>query len=214
MRSVRDWNDVDRALEEMGLLDLGISERTSALGRKLHELLGEYSGELTDLTGKRRGIESAVQLFCLLNKCEFAKKRSKLFHHGRIAFRMAERIDVAEELQAAAIATLKKLGRADCIEIRERLDKAALKKLSDTDLARCGIKRTREDHFRIEPDLNLISEKIGKNDLAAPAFAVDVEKLAKLVVRKDGEGECGGTARDVSPLDPEVVAASRAEGRP
>ncbi len=207
MPSIRDWGEVDRALEEIGMLDLGISELASALGRKLYELLGEYSGEISDLGERRRGIESAIQLFCLLNKSEFAKKRSRRFHYGRIAFRTAERIDVPDELQAAAIATLKKLGLPECIEIRERLDKGALKRLSDTDLARCGIKRLREDHFRIEPDISLISEKLGKKDLATPIFAVDVEKLAKLLVRND-EGESTRCAQDAPAPRPSAAVAS------
>lgn len=206
MLSVREWADVEGALEEIGMLDLEISELTSALGRKLYELLGEYSGMISELGNRRRAVESAIQLFCLLNKSEFAKKRSRRFHYGRIAFRTAERIEIPDELQTAAVATLKKLGFSECIEIRERLDKSALKKLSDADLARCGIKRLREDHFRIDPDLNLISEKIGKKDLAAPAFAVDVEKLARLLVRND-EDDCGGHTRSASPPESAAVAS-------
>ena len=187
MLTINEWTDVDRALERMGIFDLEMSELSSALGRKLHGLLGDFSREIAGLAEKRRFLEARIQLFCLSNRGEFTKKRSRRFHHGKIAFRLAERIEVPEELQDAAIATLKKLGMTECIEIRERLDKGALKKLSDSDLARCGIKRTREDHFRIEPDLGLISEKIGRADLSTPAFVVDIEKLSRLVIKKDEE---------------------------
>lgn len=204
--NIKDWADVEGALENIGMLDLRISELSSALGRKLYELLGEYSGEISELGNRRSSIESAVQLFCLLSKSEFAKKRSKRFHYGRIAFRTAERIEIPDELQSAAAATLKKLGFSECIEIRERLDKGALKRLSDADLARCGIKRLREDHFRVEPDLNLISEKVGKKDAPAQAFAVDLEKLARLLIKNDAD-DCPGQVRDaVAPVSAAVEA--------
>ncbi len=189
MLSVREWADIEGALEEIGMLDLEISELSSALGRKLYDLLGEYSGAISELGARRTSIESTVQLFCLVNKSEFAKKRSRRFQYGRIAFRTAERIEIPDELQAAAAATLKKLGFSECIETRERLDKGALKRLSDADLARCGIKRLREDHFRVEPDLNLISQKLGKRDLEVRPFAFDIEKLARLLTKND-ENDC------------------------
>lgn len=181
MHTVNNWQEVDRALEEIGILDLNITDTSSALGRRINELIEEFSAEISDLSDRRLALESALQLFCVANKDEFAKKRSRKFHHGRIAFKLAERIEVPEELQDSAIATLKKLGFMDCIETRERLDRNALKKLSDTELARCGIKRIREDHFRIEPDVILISEKLGRKDLASPSFLIDREKLAKAI---------------------------------
>lgn len=190
MRGLKDWEEVEGVLEEIGLLDLAVSELSSALGRKLYELLGEYSPRISELSARRGGLESTVQQFCLSHKSDFAKKRSRQLRYGRIAFRLAERIDIPDEFQQSAIATLKKLGLTDCIETRERLDRSALKKLSDADLARCGIKRTREDHFRVEPDLKLISEKAGRRECSVPSFSVDLEKLAKLVAeKKSAEGK-------------------------
>jgi phage host-nuclease inhibitor protein Gam len=183
--TIGNWNNVDKALEEIGTIDLGIGEIASSLGRRLHEILGEYSRELSDLTERRRGIEAAIESFCLINKEDFEKKRSRQFHYGRISFRMAERIEVPEELEDAAIATLKKLGFSECVETRERLDRNSLKKLSDSDLARCGIRRTKEDHFRIDPDLKLISERIGRSLSPHQTFIVDIEKLSKAVRKKD-----------------------------
>jgi phage host-nuclease inhibitor protein Gam len=182
---IGNWNSVDKALEEIGIIDLGMAEIASSLGRKLHELIDEFSRDISDLSERRRGIESAIESFCLLNKGEFGKKRSRQFNYGRISFRMAERIEIPEELEDAIIATLKKLGFSDCVETRERLDRNALKKLPDSDLARFGIRRAKEDHFRIDPDLKLISERIGGKVPGSPTFAVDFEKLVKAVKKKE-----------------------------
>ncbi|MEM5788858.1 MAG: host-nuclease inhibitor Gam family protein [Syntrophobacteraceae bacterium] len=184
--SVTTWLDVENALEQIGLLDLESSEVTSTLGRKLYDVLGEHSKRLNELAAERACLETAIQSFCLQNKSEFAKKRSRQMQFGRIAFRVAERIEIPDSLQAAVIATLKKFGFTDCIEIKERLDRAALKKLSDTDLARCGVKRVREDHFRIAPDLALISEQVGQK-LSEPEFAIDLEKLSRMVTKKEAD---------------------------
>ncbi len=57
MLSVRDWSDVDRALEEMGLLDLGISELSSPWGENSTNSRRVLRGTCGAFTGKRRGIE-------------------------------------------------------------------------------------------------------------------------------------------------------------
>lgn len=181
---ISNWTDVDAALERLGMLDLEISEVSAALGRKLYELLGEHAQKLAGLKEDRHGIESSVESFCLLHKSDFAKKRSRKLFFGKIAFRVAERIEIPEEFEEAAIATLKKLGLSDCIEIRERIDRNALKRLPDADLARCGIRRDREDHFRIEPDIEVLCEKLGKKNCSG--YTVDVDKLSKLVKQKGG----------------------------
>ncbi len=188
MLTINNWTDVDHGLETIGLLELEISEISSRLGRKLYQLLGEHSKEVAEISGKLRSTKASIGNFCLLNKTEFAKKRSKQLNYGKISFRIAERIQVPEELEAAAIATLKKLGHTECVELRERLDKSALKKLPDSDLARCGIRRSKEDHFRIDPDLKLISKKNGARETASPTFSVDLRKL-ELAVRRNDEEE-------------------------
>ncbi|MHC1727882.1 MAG: host-nuclease inhibitor Gam family protein [Syntrophobacteraceae bacterium] len=187
MLIIRDWADVDRALENIGLLDLEIGELSSSLGRKLYELLGEYSGEILNLTERQRALGACIESFCLLNKGEFSQKRSKQLRYGKIAFRVSERIEVPEELEDSAIAALKRLGHSACIELRERIDRNSLKKLTDTDLSRCGIRRTREDHFRIEPDIKLITNGSGRKD-SAERFSVDLQKLEK-AIRRNGNKE-------------------------
>jgi phage host-nuclease inhibitor protein Gam len=182
---LNDWADVDRALEKLGRLELGAAEIASEAGRELYDILSRYCAQLAAVQEERGRIESAVTAFCMVRKDEFAKKRSKQLVFGRIAFRVAERIEVPEGLERTVIATLKMLGCEECIETKERLDRNALKKLSDQELARCGVRHAREDHFRIEPNLETVSERMGKS-LQAPRFDIDIEKLARSV-RPAGE---------------------------
>ena len=199
---LNDWADVDRAMEKIGRLELGAAEIASEAGRELYDVLGRYCGELAAVQDEKARIESRITAFCLARKDEFAKKRSKQLYFGRIAFRVAERIEVPEGLERTVIATLKMLGREDCIETKERLDRNALRKLPDHELARCGARHVREDHFRIEPNLETVSESMGKK-LLLPRFDVDLEKLAKSV-RPVGEHRPGEQA---GPDEPTAQAA-------
>lgn len=180
MTDLSTWSDVDGFLELMGRLDLDIAVIEAELGVRLYDLVTQYGEKLVVLKAQREGLESLVADFCLERKAEFAKKRSKQLTFGKIAFRVAERIEVPAGLEPVVIATLKRLGLVECIETREKLIKQALKQLTDNDLAKAGLKRLKDDKFRIEPNLQVVAEKVGKV-FETPAVLVDMEKLAGAV---------------------------------
>jgi|GEM_PF-1181637 len=177
VRELADWGDVDRLLEDLGRLDLKMAAIEADMGGRLYDLVKEYSARLTAMRECRAGLEWLAAAFCQSRKSEFAVRRSKQLTFGRIAFRVAESIEIPVGTDAAVIATLRRLGWDDCIEVKEKIDKNALKKLPDNDLARCGARRKTEDRFRIEPNLDLVAERIGAVR-ERPAVVIDLEKLA------------------------------------
>lgn len=191
MKTLETWTDVDGALEEMGRTDLDIAEAEADLGRKLYDLIDIYTAKLSPLRAKRNELESDIAGYCLLKKQEFAKKRSRQFTFGKIAFRVTEKLEIPNGLEAAAVATVKRLGFGDCVEIKERLDKSALRRLSDGDLAKCGVRRIREDHFRIEPNLDFVSEETGRS-LASRVVTVDMDRLSGAVKIRETDACQGG----------------------
>ncbi|MCE5243759.1 MAG: host-nuclease inhibitor Gam family protein [Syntrophobacteraceae bacterium] len=191
MKTLDTWPDVDATMEEMGRTDLEIAEVEADLGRRLYDLINVYGGRLSSLRTKRSGLEALIAAYCLHRKHEFARKRSRQLTFGKIAFRVAEKIEIPSGLEGTVIATLKRLGFGDCVEVRERIDRSALRKLPDVDLARCGVRRVREDHFRIEPNIELACGEAG-GDHAPAAFSVDLERLSGAV--KIREAEPGRTA--------------------
>ena len=176
VRELSDWGDVDRLLEAMGRMDLQIAGIEAEMGEALYDLVERYAAELTAMREHRAVLENSVSAFCQARKNEFAMKRSMQLTFGRIGFRVAESIEVPKGMEDVVIATLRRLGWDECIEIKEKVDKNALKKLSDLDLARCGARRKTEDRFRVDPNLDLVADRIGATR-ARPAVTVDLEKL-------------------------------------
>lgn len=192
-RELADWSDVDRLLEAMGRLDLELAGVEAEMGERLYDLMERYAAKLAALRENRTAIEELATGFCMQRKDEFAKIRSRQFTFGRIAFRVAESIEITKGMEDVVIATLRRLGWDKCIEIKEKVDKNALKKLSDLDLARCGASRRTEDHFRVEPNLDLVAERIGATR-TRPAVTVDLEKLTGAIKAAPGReadrGDC------------------------
>ncbi|MCE5242481.1 MAG: host-nuclease inhibitor Gam family protein [Syntrophobacteraceae bacterium] len=179
----KNWKDVDGILEQMGRLDLEIGIETAGLAEKLYTLVSEHVAELADLKEKRNALELTVNAFCTLHKSEFAKKRSRQLAFGKIAFRVSERMEFPSDLEAVVISTLKRLGHTDCVNVKETVDKTAVKALEDNELTKCGIRRAKEDHFRIEPNLQVVAEHLG-SDLP-PSTRLDLDKIAKLIPAPD-----------------------------
>lgn len=190
------WREVDAALAELGRTVLETRALEAEMGVQVHDLVLRYGPRLGELSRRMGDLEAVIEAFCTSRREEFGKKRSRRLTFGKIAFRLAEKIEIPAGLESVAVETLKKLGWGDCVEMKERLDRNALKKLSDDDLARCGAVRTTKDHFRIEPDLHLAAEKAG-SIYEPPSVIVDMEKLS-CAVRMDGsavsskEAVCAG----------------------
>ncbi len=189
-----NWADVDGILEEMAAGDLEIGIQTASFGVALLKLLGDHTRKVQPLKDMRAQLEVRVEAYCLAHKEEFAKKRSKQFTFGKIAFRVAESIECPKGFEAVVITTLKALGHADCVKVEEEINKNALKDLDDAELARCGLKRHKDDKFRIEPNVQIIADRIGK-EYMGDRVSVDTDKLAKLIKCAEGaeiaEGQRG-----------------------
>lgn len=180
--AIENWNDIDLALFEIARRSLEAAALEADLGLEIQQVRGRYEGRIEALRAEREEIEGRVAAFCLARREEFSGKRSRRLRFGRIGFRASERIDVPRELEETVLETLKSLGFSDCVERRERLDRNAMKRLGEADLARCGARRVKEDHVRIEPDLDLASARLRASAAAPVVFAVPPEGLP--VVRR------------------------------
>lgn len=172
------WDDVDVLLEAMGRIDLELALIDTDYGTRLMDLLSEYRDRVAGPAAERRGIEEAVREFCGRHKAEFAKKRSRQLYYGKVGYRVAERIAIPKGKEDIVVKTLLALGLTECLRTTVRPDLEAMRKLTDADLARCGARREKTDHFKIEPNLEAVAKKTGKAiDLGARP-AIDLGKLA------------------------------------
>jgi phage host-nuclease inhibitor protein Gam len=147
---------------------------------KIHELIEQYRERLQVLKAKREAIRATIESFCLERKEEFIKKRSRQFTFGKVAWRLSEEVEIPKGLEKAVLAAIRKLGMDECIRVKEEIDKNALRKLPDNVLLKLGVQKRKRDNFRIEPNLEMIAEKVG---VAMPTIWADVEKVSR-VIRK------------------------------
>ena len=191
MNELDDWTKVDAALEEIGRVSMEILALEAELGLQVLDLASRYGASLDALHMRKSGIESLIEDFCASRMEEFNEKRSRQFTFGRIAFRLSEKIAVPDGFESLAIGTLKDLGWFHCVDVKETLNRNALKRLTDDQLAQCGLRRAVADRLRIEPNLRLAAQRSGKS-CDAPAVTVDRHKLSGAVKVMPGTASTAG----------------------
>lgn len=183
--TIQTWADVNAVLAVLGGLDIEIAMKQAELGRQLYDLIESYDKLLGPKRAEREALHERIELYCKSRKPDFAKVRSKKLAFGKVAFKVSEKIVIPKELEPVVIATLRKLGWESCLIETVKIDKQALKKMTDNDLAKCSIKRQKEDSFRIEPNLEAVAESVGISIVtdALDQVVLDMEKLGEAVKR-------------------------------
>ncbi|MHC1743548.1 MAG: host-nuclease inhibitor Gam family protein [Syntrophobacteraceae bacterium] len=140
--SPKDRNDVDGLVEPIGRLDLQLALLETEYSEQFHDLLSLYHEHIAKLVAQRKSIEDTVKDFCEeARKAEFAKKRSRKLPFGHVSFRASEKIVVSKGKEEIVITTLLSLQLTDCVRNTGKLNREAMSKLSDADLARASVRR-------------------------------------------------------------------------
>lgn len=150
------WEDVDQALKELAFIDRDLRLIDGDVNETIDRLKTEAKAQAKPLQDRKTALELAMKEFCEANRAEFAKIKTRQLVFGSVGFRQSTKIivkRVADTLQA-----LKDLGLAQCIRIKEEIDKEAMKTLPAETLAEVGAGVKVENTFGYEIDRARIAE--------------------------------------------------------
>lgn len=100
------------------------------------------------LLDRKALLEHQIKEFAEANKADLGNRKSRPLNFGLVGFRQSTSIVVRSVKNV--IAALKARGMQDCIAVKERVDKEALKKYPDEVLREIGAQRKVEDAFFYE----------------------------------------------------------------
>jgi len=155
---LQNWEDVDRAMMDIGGIDRELGLLESSQNEKIDALKQQTKDQAAPLLDKKSGLELAIKEYCEANKAEFAKVKTKTLTFGEVGFRLTTKIlikRVAETLQS-----LKDLALTNCIRIKEEPDKEAMKSLTDETLAEVGAGRKVENVFGYTLNVERINTEV------------------------------------------------------
>jgi phage host-nuclease inhibitor protein Gam len=101
-------------------------------------------------------MELQLKEFTLLNKADLSGKTKELAF-GRLGFRMSTRL-VLPKVADGVIAQLKKMGMADCVSVKEQVNKEILKTYEEKTILAVGASLEKKDTFWYETKQEQIAE--------------------------------------------------------
>jgi len=145
-----DYKNLVDLLAVLGEATDQLDDLQARLNQDSRELIDEHRADFVKLQTTIADAEQSIETLCRNHPEWFAKKQTLTTPYGQCAFRNSSSLTIPSE--DATMALIRQTGRAgDFIRTTEELDKEALEKLSDAELAALGILRTKEKKFSAKP---------------------------------------------------------------
>lgn len=164
---VKSWEEVEKLLLEYAKLESFLTETEADLNRKLQSVRIEFAKVTANQAARYNQIQNDIQQFALSQKHEFEKSRSKEFPYAKIGFRYGkQQVATLNRKYNWDIVTklVKQVFGKAYIRLKEELNKEQIladyteEKITDKDVAACGMKIEQKENFYIELKWDEIKE--------------------------------------------------------
>lgn len=148
VRVVATWEDLDRALLALRVTEARISETAAQFDQDIQVAQEGKNKAVAPLTARKERMELLIKEFATANRAALGTNRKSIkLVHGKIGFRKGKPKMVFASTEDHTIRLLKLRGHAECIVVKEEIDKAALKNLPPTEKSLCGITQEQGEAF-------------------------------------------------------------------
>lgn len=149
---VPHWNHANEFVRRIGDLTLQIAAAEYKAKDDINEAKAELAKTVKPLQEKIKLYAQSLEAFAVINKNDFSGKRSKKLYFGTLGWRKSTAVNITKKTLELIKQVFSKKAAA-YIHFKESVDKDALAKLTDEQLASIGARRKEKDVFFVEPDL-------------------------------------------------------------
>ncbi len=149
---VRDLEDVDRVLAELGTLKRSLTRIQDGMNERIDKLKAEAEAECSPLLDRRSALENGLLAFAEFHKAEICDdRRSQELLYGEIGFRRSSEIKPKpRQTWKTILGRVKELNLLDALRVREDVDREALRRWPEHQLDLVGAQRVEKDSFWYE----------------------------------------------------------------
>ena len=153
LRPCPDWQHADDFVRRIGDLQLQITAAEQKAKGDIDEIKADLVKQTKDLQEKVKLYTNSLEAFAATHSKEFGKKRSKKLNFGLLGWRKSTAISMKKNTLEIIKRVFAKAQQKFYIRVKETVNKEALAKLTDEQLASVGARRKEKDVFFVEPDL-------------------------------------------------------------
>lgn len=155
---LKSWEDVDACLKAMGDAENEISVITAEMNAAIAQAKKEAEEKAAQFKETIKQNEGKIKEFTTIRK-EDLKGKSKQLTFGTVGFRQSTKLLFPSDT-AEVILKLRENGMADCINVKESINKDTVKSYPEEDILRIGGYLQRSDTFWYETDKDTLAEAV------------------------------------------------------
>ncbi len=153
---LKSWEDVDACLKAMSDAENQLSVITAEMNAAIAQAKKEAEEKAAEYKEQIKQNEGKIKEFTTIRK-EDLKGKSKQLTFGTVGFRQSTKLLLPSDT-AEVILKLRENGMADCINVKETINKDTVKSYPEEDILRIGGYLQRSDTFWYETDKDTLAE--------------------------------------------------------
>lgn len=147
---LKNWEEVDQCLKEIADAENEITSIVAEMNKKITEIKKSADDESKRHKEIIKQNEGKIKEYSTIHKEEM-KGKSKLLTFGKVGFRLSTKLLLPSAV-TDVISKLRENGMFDCINVKETVDKDAIKNYSEEDIIKIGGYLQKNDTFWYETD--------------------------------------------------------------
>lgn len=150
------WEQVDECLKVMSDAENQISVITAEMNAAIAQIKSDAEEKAARFKEMIKQNEGKIKEFTTIRK-EDLKGKSKQLTFGTVGFRQSTKLLLPSDT-AEVIVKLRENGMADCINVKETINKETVKSYPEEDILRIGAYLQKSDTFWYETDKDRLAE--------------------------------------------------------
>lgn len=155
---VNNWWHADQLIRDIGNCEAGIQEAEDRARKKIESIKAELAVKAKPVQDMITRRIRSLEAFAVIHKNDFEKQKSKKLNFGILGWRKSTSIRVKKATLELIRQVFSKAKAALYIHTKESVNKEALAKLTEEQLASVGARRDSKEVFFVEPDLTKAAE--------------------------------------------------------
>lgn len=151
LRRITDWQGADAFVRQIGNLQRSIEAAQGSARGDINEIKDGLAEEVKPLHEEIKLLTASLELFANSHAGDFGKARSRKLNFGTLGWRKSTSIHTKKTTLDLIKEVFSRAKAAACIRVKEEVDRDALAKLTDEELAEVGARRKSRDAFFVEP---------------------------------------------------------------
>lgn len=150
---IENWGQADAMLREVGDNQLLIQESQANAKAEIDECKADLASDVNPRLELIDQLTRSLEAFATSHEADFKKARSRKLNFGTLGWRKSTAIKIKKTTLELIKEFFTPSKKKACIRIKETVDKEALGKLTDDELAEVKARRQVRDDFFVEPEL-------------------------------------------------------------